>query len=170
MTRPIFPLLILAAVLNTGCRYGEVLAFGGGGKAPSRDTGNTGGNGNPTDDTGMPMDDTAMGPLGSPPSVLNISTTVEDYPDISWVVEVTLTYTDPDGDVDGGSVELLAAIDGQDPMDITVPIDGSQAINDQEAGTVFLAFAVGGGDISGNLSVSLVDAAGLMSEPYDQPL
>ena len=168
MTRHTIPLLILAAGLTTGCRYGEVLAFGGGGKAYSEDTG--GSSGNPTDDTAGPMDATGDFPMGSPPSILNVATSVEEYPDISWVVEVTITYTDPDDDVDGGNIEVIALIDGQDPLEVSVPIDGSQAINDPDEGTVFMAVAVNNGDVSGSLSLSLVDSAGLMSEPYDQPL
>ncbi len=171
MTRNTIPLLALAALLTTGCRYGEVLAFGGGGKALGDDTGSTSGPSNPGDDTSMPMDDTGFDPGGgAPPSILAVDTNIEEYPDISWVVEVTITYTDPDGDVDGGRVDLLASIDGQEPLESSVPIDGSQAIHDPEDGTVFLAVAVNNGSVSGLLSLSLSDAAGLVSEPYEQPL
>ena len=117
------------------------------------------------------MDDTGFDPSGgAPPSILAVDTNIEEYPDISWVVEVTITYTDPDGDVDGGRVDLLASIDGQEPLESSVPIDGSQAIHDPEDGTVFLAVAVNNGSVSGLLSLSLSDAAGLVSEPYEQPL
>jgi len=107
--------------------------------------------------------------MGSPPTILNINTSIEEYPDISWVVEMTVTYTDPDNDVDGGSVSVMAMIDGQDPEEISFPIDGSQAIDDPEDGTVFMALMVNNGSVSGTLSVVLSDSAGQMSEPFDQP-
>ncbi len=168
MTRHNIPLLALAALLTTGCRYGEVLAFGGGGKSLEADTGSDGTADG--DDTGMPVDDTGGVPGGSPPSILNVSTSIEDYPDISWVAELTVTFTDPDGDVDGGSVEILAELDGQDPLELSVAIDGSQAIYDSDEGTIFLAMSVNDGDVSGYLTLVLEDASGLMSEPYDLSL
>jgi len=167
MTRQTIPLLLIAAALSSGCRYGEVLAFGGGGKPADTDTA---GGSSTGDDTGTPTDDTGDTPWGAAPSILNLQTDVEEYPDISWVVELTVTYTDPDDDVEGGAVELTALIDGQDPMEITVPIDGSQAIHDRDDGTIFLAVAVNDGDVSGSLTVVLVDSAGLKSEPYEQAL
>jgi hypothetical protein len=171
MTRHIIPLLALVAVLTTGCRYGEVLAFGGGGKGLGPDTGGDGGTSTDGDDTAFPPDDSGMGPTGSPPSILNVSTSVEDYPDIGWVAELTITYTDPDGDVDGGKVDIVADLDGQDEiLDISVPIDGSQAIDDAEEGTVFLALQVNDGDVSGSMTLQLMDAADNSSEPYDLPL
>ena len=168
MTRHTIPLLLIAAALSSGCRYGEVLAFGGGGKASGTDTSASGPN--TGDDTGGPGDDTSNPSSGTAPSILNLQTSLEEYPDISWVVELTLTYTDPDDDVDGGSVEITALIDGQDPLEITVPIDGSQAIHDPDDGTVFLAVAVNDGNVTGSVSVVLLDSAGLESDPYDQPL
>jgi hypothetical protein len=167
MTRQTIPLLLIAAALSSGCRYGEILAFGGGGKPLATDTD---GGSSTGDDTGTPTNDTGEPSWGTAPSILNLQTSLEEYPDISWVVELTVTYTDPDDDVDGGKVELTALLDGQDPMEITVPIDGSQAIHDPDDGTVFVALRVNDGDVSGSLSVVLVDSAGLKSEPYDQPL
>jgi hypothetical protein len=168
MKHQMIPLLLISAALSTGCRYGEVLAFGGGGKASLPSSGTDTGSSGSNPDTG-PID-TAEPLDGGAPSILIIQTSIEDYPDISWVVELTITYTDPEGDVDGGSVEMFTEIEGQEPMEISIPIDGSQAINDSEDGSVFLAIAVNDGNVSGNIGVVLVDAAGQQSEPYDLSL
>jgi len=166
MTRQTFALLALGATLTSGCRYGEVLAFAGGGKATQEDTGN-GGSPSPSDDTSGPTDDSGHSPGGSAPAILNVEISLEEYPDISWVAEFTLTYTDADDDVNGGKVEIDAELDGEDPVSFKVPIDGSQAIHDADDGTVFLAVSVNNGSVSGDVSVVLVDAAGMVSDPYD---
>jgi len=94
------------------------------------------------------------------PVLLDVRTSIEDYPDIGWVMEVTLTYTDPNQDVDGGLVMLDATLDEAAPEQFQIPIDGSQAIHDADDGTVFLAIQVSDAATSGTLSVTLVDANG----------
>jgi hypothetical protein len=159
---------LLAALALSGCRYGEKMLMAGGGTPVSEDTGSDSVTPN-GGDTGGPIDDDTgpSGNSGVPPSVLDVDVSVEEYPDIGWVIEVTLTYADPDQDVEGGLVVLDVALDDVEPAQLQIPIDGSQAIHDAEDGTVFLAVQIPDSNASGNMTVFLQDANGNRSDPFE---
>ncbi len=165
----------LAAMALTGCRYGEKMMWAGGG-APMQDTGSDGvtPGGGGDGDTGLDTDNPPDGPGGDtgnsgatqPPTVLDLQISVEEYPDIGWVAEMELTYTDPDDDISGGKVLLDVEIEGSEPESFTLAIDDAEAVHNESNGTVFFALSVPQSNVSGSVNVVLEDANGNQSEPY----
>ena len=100
----------------------------------------------------------------SPPQLLGVDLEVEEYPEISWVLEVEVHFVDSDQDVDGGSLELYAALNGEDTVHHVLPIDGIQALVRPDRGTVFTAIMISGRDVWGTVDVILVDRAGNYSD------
>jgi hypothetical protein len=164
---------VLAMISLTACRYGEKAMWAGGGVPLSEDTGINQVT-PPGNDTGGPIDDTGGGGgnATTPPTILDVAASVEDYPGTTtgWAMEVTLTYTDPDNDIDGGEVVVDVVLEGAEPQSLTVPIDGAQAVHREEEGTVFMAVEVPDSSVQGSVIVVLQDANGNRSEPFELDL
>jgi hypothetical protein len=108
----------------------------------------------------------------SPPTILDVSVSVEDYPGTTtgWAMELSLTYTDPDNDIDGGEVVVDLVLEGSEPQSLSVPIDGAQAVHREEDGTVFMAVEVPDSSVQGTVIVVLQDANGNRSESFELDL
>ena len=153
----------VAAALG-GCRYGQTAAFATGGTPNSDDDDGGGGGGGGDGDGGPSGDDTAAPSTGGDPPVLhNVDAQFDEYPNIGWVVEIVASYTDADGDVDGGKIYMLAEVDDQPPDEKWVTIDGVEAFVDPDAGTVFYAVEVAGDDVNVFLTIALKDLANNLS-------
>jgi hypothetical protein len=136
-------LALCIGIAIIGCRYGEQMVFATGGEKNNISTGDKDDDETVWDDTGAPADDTAGQGLGGEPPVLHdLDASVDEYPDIGWVVEVVASYSDADDDLDGGKVLVIAVLDGAEAEEQWISIDGSDARIDFDAGTV--EFVLGG--------------------------
>ena len=108
-------------------------------------------------DTGGPVFGDADAPV-----ITELSAVFEYYPTIGWVIECEATYTDPDTDLEGGTVHMtLASQDGGKNANSYV-IDGELVYIDD--GSVI--WAIDGVETSSvyTLTVNLEDVAGHWSE------
>lgn len=137
-----------------------------------------GGGGGSTGDGGSASDDTGGGDGGSAdpdaPSITNVTAEFYTPPQQNTVIEVYVYYDDPQGDVDGGKVQIEVQASGGDAYGDTLNIDGAYArIDDDIEGDPVWFWICGGEDCDGpvdtsqsfELTVELRDAAGHWSEP-----
>ncbi len=155
--------LSIGILLATGCKRGEeLLPWGGGGtENPINTTGGTDDTASPEgDDTGYPPDPPGG---GEPPVLLEVEASFDDYPNVGWVIETRMTFTDVDNDVDGGKVLLSVALEGEEPEEQIIAIDGTGAIHMADQGQVFFAIEVANDSVEVLMDVALEDRAGNMS-------
>ena len=88
-----------------------------------------------------------------------------------WQILCSLTYSDSEGDLDGGKVGVSALIDGTATPEQWFMIDGSEALHDAEASLIDVTLLIEEVDIDpGAADVELMlrikDAALNVSEEY----
>ena len=126
-------------------------AFGSGGS--SADIGNT------ESDTGADGGDSGVSD-GVSPTITSLSASFEKYPNIGMVLEVSAAYTDPQDDVDGGTVTMSYSEKDGEAEEMELSIDGSESWIDTDEGTV--VFALSGIDTGTTyvVTVQLTDSSG----------
>ena len=139
--------LILMGLLACGTE--SSLTFPGGGSSTGPD--------DPADDTGG----TEFGGADAP-VITELSAVFEYYPTIGWVIECEATYTDPDADLEGGTVHMTLEEHGGSELSQSVLIDGKFVYIDDASVT----WAINGVETSSTytLTVNLEDQAGHWSE------
>ena len=96
------------------------------------------------------------------PIVLSVDAQWDEYPDFGSVIEVTIQYSDPDADMDGGHVLGHAAF-STDVHELNLHIDGIHVLHNPVAGELFFAI-IAERDDSTTLLLWLQDQAGHISE------
>ena len=79
-------------------------------------------------------DDT--GGYGAAPSIESAEAMWNENSDGYWQILCSLTYSDADGDLDGGKVGVSALIDGSATTEQWFMIDGNEALHDAEASLI----------------------------------
>jgi hypothetical protein len=79
-------------------------------------------------------DDT--GGYGAAPSIESAEAMWNENSDGYWQILCSLTYSDADGDLDGGKVGVSALIDGTATTERWFMIDGNEALHDEEASLI----------------------------------
>jgi hypothetical protein len=115
-------------------------------------------------DTGSSTDtdepDTEPHPDG--PIILSVDAQWDEYPDFGSVIEVTIHYSDPDVDMDGGRVLGHAAF-SSDVHELDLHIDGIHVLHNPVAEELFFAIIADRDDPT-TLLLWLRDQAGHISE------
>jgi hypothetical protein len=96
------------------------------------------------------------------PVITEFRAAFEYYPTIGWVMEVSVGYSDQDGDLSGGFVHLTMKEEGGEDFEQVVPIDGQSAFI--EKASVNFAVDQVDTDLSYDLEVYLEDEAGNASD------
>lgn len=116
-------------LVTTGCQRDEDAGgMAGGGSSneinqgSSVDGGSDGG-----DDTGG---------YGAAPTIDSAEAMWNENSDGYWQVLCSLSYSDPDGDIEGGKVGVSALIDGTATPEQWFMIDGNEALHDADVGLV----------------------------------
>ena len=81
-------------------------------------------------------DDT--GDYGAAPSIESAEAMWNENSDGYWQILCSMTYSDADGDIDGGKVGVSALIDGTATTEQWFMIDGNEALHDEEASLIDL--------------------------------
>jgi hypothetical protein len=131
------------------------------------DTARTTDTGKATDtgtDTGSSPDTDEPDPEPHPdgPIILSVDAQWDEYPDFGSVIEVTIHYSDPDLDMDGGHVLGHAAF-STDVHELNLHIDGIHVLHNPVAGELFFAI-IAERDETTTLLLWLKDQAGHISE------
>jgi hypothetical protein len=130
----------------------------------------TGGQRDTGADTGTPTDtdepDTEPHPDG--PIIHSVSAQWDEYPDFGSVIEVTINYSDPDMDMDGGRVLGHAAFSSE-VHELDLRIDGIHVLHNPVAGELFFAIIAERDDTT-TLLLWLQDQAGHISEASINPV
>lgn len=79
-------------------------------------------------------DDT--GGYGAAPSIESAEAMWNENSDGYWQILCSMTYSDADGDLDGGKVGVSALIDGTATTEQWFMIDGNEALHDAEANLI----------------------------------
>jgi hypothetical protein len=95
------------------------------------------------------------------PVISELEAQLETWPDIGEVLVIQMSVVDAQDDILGGTV--LVSIDtGDDPLEVTAPIDGSQAT--YEDGSLWLAIGIGEIEPGTVVTAQVEDAGGHLSE------
>lgn len=151
-------------LLTTGCQREETTGgMAGGGSSNEINQGsNSDGDSDGGDDTGG---------YGSAPSIETAEAMWNENSDGYWQILCSMTYSDTDGDIEGGKVGVTALIDGTGTPEQWFMIDGNEALHDAEASLIdvtilFDQVDVDPGDAGVELVLRLKDAALNVSSEY----